>query len=52
MMLVKNMGVRPTQLTLKKPAFRKFRPDYDLFKIYKICINVEMCELNRGQVCC
>jgi len=26
------MGVRPTQLTIKQPAFQKFRPDYDLFQ--------------------
>jgi len=43
----KGMGVRPTQLTIKQPAFQKFRPDYDLFKIYKICMNVEMCEMCR-----
>jgi|GEM_PF-5887146 len=28
----KDMGVRPTQLTIKQPAFQKFRPDYDLFQ--------------------
>ena len=28
----KNMGVRPTQLTIKQPAFQKFRPDYGLFQ--------------------
>ena len=28
----KGMGVRPTQLTIKQPAFQKFRPDYDLFQ--------------------
>jgi len=26
------MGVRPTQLTIKQPAFQKFRPDYDFFQ--------------------
>ena len=41
----KDMGVRPTQLTIKQPTFQKFRPDYDLFQIYKICMNVEMCEM-------
>jgi len=41
------MGVRPTQLTIKKSASHKFRPDYYLFKMFKICINVEMCELCR-----
>ncbi len=41
------MGVRPTQLTIKKPAFHKFRPDYDLFQNFKICMNIEMCEMCR-----
>ena len=41
------MGVRPTQLTIKKPAFDKFRPDSDLFLNFKICMNVEMCEMCR-----
>jgi len=30
-----SMGVRPTQLTIKQPAFQKFRPDYDLFQNFQ-----------------
>ena len=30
--IAKDMGVAPTQLTTKQPAFQRFRPDYDLFQ--------------------
>ncbi len=29
---LENLGVRPTQLTIKQPSFQKFRPDCDLFQ--------------------
>ena len=29
---IENLGVRPTQLTIKQPSFQKFRPDCDLFQ--------------------
>ena len=29
---LKDMGVKPTQLTRKQPTFQKFRPDYALFQ--------------------
>ena len=35
------MGVRPTQLTIKQPAFQKFRPDYDLFQNLQKCEGVK-----------
>ena len=31
------MGVRPTHLTIKQPAFQKFRPDYGLFQNLHDC---------------
>ena len=44
---LKDMGVRPTQLTTKQPAFQKLSLIMICSKIYKICINVEMCEMCR-----
>jgi len=41
------MGVRPTQLTIKHPAFQSLGLIMICSKIYKICINVEMCEMCR-----
>ena len=34
---VRRMGVRPTQFTIKQPAFHKFRSDYDLFQNLHEC---------------
>ena len=31
------IGVRPTQLTIRKPALQKFRPGYDLFQNLHEC---------------
>ena len=33
----KGMGVRPTQLTIKQPAFQMFNPNYDLFQNLHDC---------------
>ena len=43
----KDMGVRPTQLTIKQPALQKLSLIMICSKIYKICMNVEMCEMCR-----
>ena len=41
----KDMGVRSTQLTTSQPEFQKLSLIMICSKIYKICINVEMCEM-------
>ena len=41
------MGVRSTQLTTKQTAFQKLSLIMICSKIYKIYINVEMCEMCR-----
>ena len=33
------IGVRPTQLTIRKPALQKFRPGYDLFQKLHECLD-------------
>ena len=35
--IFQGIGVRPTRLTIRKPALQKFRPGYDLFQNLHEC---------------